>query len=101
MNKVFLDTSYAVALSASTDENHQRALEIAEELERSSATFVTTRAILLEIGNTLAKIRYRDGAVRLLTALENDRNVDIAELSLFIRNGWIRSGDWLIACRSS
>ena len=55
INKVFLDTSYAVALSAATDENHQRALEVAKELETASATFVTTRAILLEIGNALAK----------------------------------------------
>jgi predicted nucleic acid-binding protein len=40
MNKVFLDTSYAVALSAATDENHQRAIELAEELETSGVTFV-------------------------------------------------------------
>jgi predicted nucleic acid-binding protein len=81
MNKVFLDTSYAVALSATTDENHQRALEIAEELEMSGATFITTRAILLEIGNALAKVRYRDAAVRLLNALENDPNVEIIPAS--------------------
>lgn len=81
INKVFLDISYAVALSAATDENHQRALEVAEELETASATFVTTRAILLEIGNALAKVRYREAAVRLLTALENDPNVEIVPAS--------------------
>ena len=81
MNKVFLDTSYAVALSAATDENHQRALEIAEELETSGATFVTTRAILLEIGNALAKVRYREAAVKLLNALEHDPNVEIIPAS--------------------
>ena len=81
MNKVFLDTSYAVALSAPTDENHQRALEVAEHLETSSATFVTTRAILLEIGNALARVRYRDAAVKLLNALENDPNVEIVPAS--------------------
>jgi predicted nucleic acid-binding protein len=32
MNRVFLDTSYAVALSATTDENHARAAELADEL---------------------------------------------------------------------
>ena len=36
MTKVFLDTSYAVALSSHTDENHERAVGLAEELEASS-----------------------------------------------------------------
>lgn len=77
MDKVFLDTSYAVALSASTDENHHRAVELAEELEASGTEFLTTRAILLEIGNTLAKARHRQAAVALLSALENDPKVSI------------------------
>lgn len=37
MSKVFLDTSYAVALSAHTDQNHKRAVKLAAELW-SSAT---------------------------------------------------------------
>jgi predicted nucleic acid-binding protein len=36
MTKVFLDTSYAVALSSHTDENHNRAVELAEDLEASN-----------------------------------------------------------------
>ncbi|HJS25462.1 MAG TPA: PIN domain-containing protein [Pyrinomonadaceae bacterium] len=81
MNKVFLDTSYAVALSARTDENHERAAQLAEELEASDTYFVTTRAILLEIGNALSKLRHRAAAVRLLTALENDPKVEIVATS--------------------
>lgn len=63
MNSVFLDTSYAVALSAQTDENNQRAEELAEQFEAEGTQFVTTQAILLEIGNALAKVRYRQAAV--------------------------------------
>lgn len=77
MSKIFLDTSYAVALSARTDENHERALDLAQELERSDIQFVTTRAVLLEIGNALARARYRKAAVQLLSALENDPKVEI------------------------
>ena len=62
MSKVFLDTSYAVALSARTDENHKRAADLAEDLEVAGTHLVTTRAILLEIGNALAKLRYREAA---------------------------------------
>ena len=81
MNKVFLDTSYAVALSAPTDENHARAAELADELEKSGAHFITTRAILLEIGNALSKVRHRSAAIKLLTALENDPRVEIVTAS--------------------
>lgn len=87
MNKVFLDTSYAVALSSRTDENHERAVLLAEELEASDAYFVTTRAVLLEIGNALSKVRHRAAAVRLLNALENDPKVEIVPASdeLYLR----------------
>ena len=81
MNRVFLDTSYAVALSSTTDENHPRAAELADELEKSGAHFITTRAILLEIGNALSKVRHRSAAIKLLTALENDPKVEIVAAS--------------------
>jgi len=42
---------------------------------------VTTRAVLLEIGNALSKQRYRQAAVKLLVALEADPNVEIVPLS--------------------
>lgn len=80
-DEVFLDTSYAIALSASTDSLHGRALRLADELDAAKARLVTTRAVLLEIGNSLARQRYRAAAVRLLTALETDPNVEIISLS--------------------
>jgi predicted nucleic acid-binding protein len=81
MNKVFLDTSYAVALSARSDENHDRALKLAEDLETSDTHFITTRAVLLEIGNALARLRHRGAAVKLLNALENDPKVEVLAAS--------------------
>jgi len=81
MSKVFLDTSYAVALSVVRDENHKRAVELADEMEAANTHFVTTRAILLEIGNALSRLRYRAAAISLLTALEKDPNVEIVPFS--------------------
>jgi len=81
MNRVFLDTSYAVALSAVSDEHHKRAVELADEMEAANTHFVTTRAILLEIGNALSRLRHRAAAISLLTALENDSKVEIVPLS--------------------
>jgi len=42
---------------------------------------VTTRTVLVEIGNALSKPRYRPAAVRLLYALEADPTVEIIPLS--------------------
>lgn len=77
MTEVFLDTSYAIALSAPNDEHHERAVKLAEGLEADGTRLITTRAIILEIGNALVKARYRNSAVELLDALENDPKVEI------------------------
>ncbi|MDH3603640.1 MAG: hypothetical protein OEU26_28860 [Candidatus Tectomicrobia bacterium] len=68
--EVFLDTSYAIALSSSRDQFHERAVELADQCDQSGTRFVTTRAVLLEIGNALSRQHYRLAAVPLLAALE-------------------------------
>ena len=81
MAEVFLDTAYAIALSSLNDLFHQRATLLADQLEAAGTHLVTTRAVLLEIGNALSKQRYRSAAIRLLSALEADPNVEIVPLS--------------------
>jgi uncharacterized protein len=81
MAEVFLDTSFAIALSAVTDQNHARAVQIAEQLELSNTRLVTTQAILLEIGNSLSKQRYRSAAIALLDSLSSDPNIDVVSLT--------------------
>jgi predicted nucleic acid-binding protein len=79
--EVFLDTAYAIALSSPTDLFHQRAVQLADELKSAGTRLVTTRAILLEIGNALSRQRYRHAAVMLLDSLETDPRVEIIPLS--------------------
>lgn len=80
-SEVFLDTAYAIALSVESDAHHERAVEIAERLEDEKTRLVTTRAVLLEIGNALSKKLYRAAAAELLDALEQDSQVEIVSLS--------------------
>ena len=79
--EVFLDTAYAIALSSSSDHSHSIALRLADELEAAQTRLVTTRAILMEIGNALSKQRFRHAAVDLLQSLEDDPNVEIVPFS--------------------
>lgn len=50
-DEVFLDASYALALSATTDQFHGRSLRLAEEREAARARLVTAHAVLLEDGS--------------------------------------------------
>ena len=86
-DELFLDTGYVIALSVANDRYHEHALRLAEQIEEQNIRLVTTRAILLEIGNALSKERYRPAAVKLIESLENDPNVEIVPLSedLFTR----------------
>lgn len=78
---VFLDTSYAIALAAPSDQLHTRAVALAQQLESDQTRMVTSRAVLLEIGNALSKQRYRAAAVMLLSSLEMDLSIEIVPLS--------------------
>ncbi|HLV79813.1 MAG TPA: PIN domain-containing protein [Chthonomonadaceae bacterium] len=87
LSEVFLDTAYAIALSSPGDQFHTKAEELAEQMEQDGTKIITTRAVLLEIGNALGKQRYRADAVALLESLEEDPSVEIVPLTedLFAR----------------
>ena len=76
-DELFLDASYAIALSAPNDQNHQKALTLADQLEANLTRLITTRAVILEIGNALSKLRFRQAAVQLMASLEEDSRVEI------------------------
>ena len=81
MTKVFLDTSFAIALSARNDQHHPKAVQLAEQIEADGTHLITTQAILLEIGNALSKQRYRTAAVQLLSAIAADSTIEVIPLS--------------------
>ena len=80
-SEVFLDTTFAIALSAPQDRLHHRAVQLADILETAGTRLVTTQAVMLEIGNILSKQPLRHAAVMLLNALAADSRVEIVPLS--------------------
>ncbi len=81
MNKLFLDTSYAIALAPKKDVSHQQAKALAFNIKNSNISVLTTQAIQLEIGNALAKLKYRPFAVSLLENFESDPNIEIVSIT--------------------
>lgn len=80
-NRVFLDASYAIALSSPKDKYHQQAISLANIIEENKTKMITTRAVLIEIGNALAKSKYRQACVELITSIENDTTIEIIPVS--------------------
>ena len=77
---VFVDTAYAIALVIQDDVHHDRAVELANQMLREGTRFVTTRAVLFEIGNSLSR-RYRQEAAELLRSFEDDPSVEILDMT--------------------
>jgi predicted nucleic acid-binding protein len=71
--EVFLNTAYAIALSSRKDQFHLRAIALAQQMESARTRLVTTRAVLLEIGNALSKRRYRQAACNSWTPSKQTR----------------------------
>jgi predicted nucleic acid-binding protein len=81
MSEMFLYSSFAIALSATSDQFHRKAVEISGLIEAQSIRLITTHAVLLEIGNALSRQRYRRAAIQLLTSLHADPSIVIVSLS--------------------
>ena len=79
--EVFCDTAYAVVAASASDRYHSRAVSLAHQLKAADARLITTRAVIVEIGNSLSRQRFRQGAARLLAAFEADPMVEIIPLS--------------------
>ena len=79
--RLFLDTSYAIALSSVRDKHNPLAISLAKEIEDNEIQLLTTRAILLEIGNALSKLRHREAAIALLNSIERDEKIEIVPIS--------------------
>jgi len=80
-NRVFLDATYLIALAIPRDQHHAAAKKLMEEILDRRVRMVTTRAVLLEVGNCLAQPKTRAGVIGALEACESDPLVQIVPFS--------------------
>lgn len=71
---IFIDTSYFLALLNSRDKYHQTAKNLAEQM---TPPFVTSNAVLLELGNALAKPPHRQLGVVTLQQIRADAAIEV------------------------
>jgi len=70
LNRVFIDTSFVVALVNEKDQHHARASELSETFD--GQPLITTDAVLLEVGNALARSFKKQAAEIIADFLTSD-----------------------------
>jgi predicted nucleic acid-binding protein len=76
--RTLIDTLFVVALINQRDQYHERAAELAESYE--GRQFLITDALLLEIGNALAR-RYRPQAIEVIEHFLASKDVEVVRLT--------------------
>jgi predicted nucleic acid-binding protein len=71
---VFLDTGYVLAVLNTRDKYHESASTAAS---KTAPPFISTEAVLIEIGNALAKIQWRAIGIAALDNLRSAQDIEI------------------------
>ncbi|MDX6383725.1 MAG: uncharacterized protein QOK48_1298 [Blastocatellia bacterium] len=77
MADAFVDTSFVIALVNRRDQHHLRALDLSSQFEQRP--LLTTDAVLLEIGNALAK-DFRLASIQAIDDFLTSANIQIVHL---------------------
>ncbi len=75
--KTFIDTQFVVAHVNKQAQYHDRAVQLA--LEYNGRQLLTTDAVLLEVGNALAR-QYRPDAISLIENFQTSPEIEIVRL---------------------
>lgn len=77
-SSIFIDTSYFLALVNSRDKYHQAAKSMAAQI---MPPFITSEAVLFELGNALAKPPYRMLGIHSLRQIRADTSIEIVSIT--------------------
>ena len=76
-NRIFVDTSFVTALINDKDQYYDQAQALSYEFDNSR--LITTDAVLLEIGNALAK-HFKNQAIAVMRVLRSGKNTEVIEI---------------------
>lgn len=77
MNRVFIDTSFVVALVNEKDQHHNRAVELADLFD--GYPLIISDAVLLEVGNALAR-NFKEQAIEVIEGFLTSEEVEVVSL---------------------
>lgn len=77
---VFVDTSAWLALINESDADHTKAKAIRDKLLQVKKRFFVTNYIIVEIANSLCKVRWRSRAIKLINAIRETEHIEVVEI---------------------
>ena len=77
MKPVFLDTSGLIALTDKDDFWHSRAVATWQTIVAKKREMVSTSLVLIELADGLAKVRFREVAIKVVDALKEASCVEV------------------------
>jgi len=80
-DKIFVDTSYLLALAIPVDQHHDQATLLMTDILRRGVSLTTSEAVLLEFGNALAHPKWRPRVVKTLLNFYEDPLMTVVPLS--------------------
>lgn len=89
MDKVFVDTAAWIALLNTSDELHQRAKQVMNQLKQQQAFLVTTEFVLLEVADALSAPFIRTRTIAFINGLRQLNVLQIIPISqALLAEGW-------------
>src|SRR5947209_9578170 len=76
-SRISVDTSFVLALINERDQCHDQAEDLSKRFENSP--LITTDAVLLEIGNAMAK-DFREEAIAIIKVLRSSTRVEVSKI---------------------
>lgn len=83
-SKLFVDTSYFIALLNKEDDDHAQALALQAQLASQTVHKYTSEYVLLELGDGLSRLRFRHLAVQLIDLVYSDTTLKLCPLPLIV-----------------
>ena len=73
--QIFMDTAFLLAVIDTSDIYHNLALECYKKFIENKWSVTTTESVLVEIGNGLSKIRWRQIAHKWITRIQKSKTI--------------------------
>ena len=78
---LFLDTSFAIAGASPRDQFHEKSKIWLAKIQAENINLITTKAVLLEIGNALSKNRFREIGANILAHFEDSSSITVVPIT--------------------
>jgi predicted nucleic acid-binding protein len=86
ISPIFVDTSALIAMGNKRDSYHIKAVRIDKDNRKNNSRYVTTSAVLLELGNSFSQRQMRATATRIIRAIQESQAWHVVQIDEEIFN---------------